>query len=369
MPTTRDPERGSDRQQDTSSFPRRVLVAAAIVAAVALGLGLAIRTFSVLLLIFAGILFAVFLRSLSDWVGARTRLPAAWSLAVVLLLLVGLVAAASIYVAPGVATQFAALAERLPHSLEQLQHYLEQSGWGRTLAVHLIGKGGIDTARVLDQVSGIFSTTLGALANTLIILFVGIYGAAEMPGYHRGVIKLVPGRSRQRAAMIMTELDLTLRWWLLGRVSAMASVGVLTSVGLWILGMPLVLGLGALAALLTFIPYIGAILSAVPAVLLALLQGPGMAIKIVLLYLAAHLIEGYVVTPLVQRRAVRLPPALTISVQVLLGYLAGGFGLMVATPLTAVGIVLVKRLYIEDLLGDEAADFPHGGLRRHTTRP
>jgi predicted PurR-regulated permease PerM len=135
-------------------------------------------------------------------------------------------------------------------------------------------------------------------------------------------------------------------------MASMIVVGLLTAVGLWALGMPLALTLGLLAALLTFIPNLGPTLAVVPAALLALLQSPTKSLYVILLYLVIQAVESYLLIPLVQRQAVSLPPALTITAQVLLGILVGGFGLVLATPLTAAVMVLVRMLYIEDALGD-----------------
>lgn len=132
----------------------------------------------------------------------------------------------------------------------------------------------------------------------------------------------------------------------------MAVIGVLTTLGLWLLGVPLALTLGILAALLEFIPNFGPILSAVPAVLLALMESPRLALWVILLYLGIQAAESYLITPLVQRRLASLPPVLVIVSQILGGVLFGFLGFALATPLLAFALVLVKRLYIEDRLGD-----------------
>jgi predicted PurR-regulated permease PerM len=128
----------------------------------------------------------------------------------------------------------------------------------------------------------------------------------------------------------------------------MAINGTLTALGLWLLGVPLALTLGLLAALLNFIPNIGPIIAGVPAVLLALMHSPMQALYVVGLYLVLQSVDGYLLTPLVDRCTVSVPPALTLAAQMLLG----GLGLALASPLTAAAIVLVQKLYIEDTLGD-----------------
>ena len=118
------------------------------------------------------------------------------------------------------------------------------------------------------------------------------------------------------------------------------------------IGTELALSLAILAALLTFIPNIGPILALVPAALLAMMHGPDKLIYVVSLYMGIQALESYVLTPLLQQQMIDLPPALIISMQILLGVLVGGLGIILATPLTAALLVLVKMVYIEDILQD-----------------
>jgi predicted PurR-regulated permease PerM len=185
----------------------------------------------------------------------------------------------------------------------------------------------------------------------MIILAIGFYMAVAPRVYVEGVIHLVPVTRRGRAGEVLQALGRTLRWWLFGRWISMTVVGLLTTAGLWLLGVPLALTFGLLAALLTFIPYLGPIISAIPPMLLVLVQSPMQALYVVSLYLGVQGVESYLLTPLVQQRTVSVPPALTITAQVLLGLLLGTFGVILATPLIAVTLVLVKMLYIEDVLG------------------
>ena len=138
----------------------------------------------------------------------------------------------------------------------------------------------------------------------------------------------------------------------------MVIIGVTTAIGLALIGVPLALSLGLIAGILEAVPYLGPWLSAVPAVLMALLLSPVHVLATLGLYLALHILEGYVLLPLIQRRAVHLPPALTLLTQVLLGQLAGFMGLFVAAPLTLAAVVLVKILYVQDTLGDETVSVP-----------
>ena len=308
----------------------------------------------VVLLTFAGILFAIVLRSVSAWVCAYTPLTEGWALAVVVLGLVTLLGGGAWLLAPQVAEQGHRLIERLPHAVQQVKEQVEQYQWSRRLFSQApqVEEMLPDQADLLAEATGVFSTTLGALANVVIILFVGLFLAVEPRLYTDGLIRLVPIGKRARAREILYAVGDVLQWWLVGKVVAMLMIGVLTALGLWLLGVELALTLGLIAALLTFIPNIGPVLALVPAVLLALMHSPTQALYVILLYLAIQTVESYVLTPLVQRRTVSLPPALTISAQVALGVLLGGLGLVLATPLTVALLVLIQRLYIEDTLGD-----------------
>jgi predicted PurR-regulated permease PerM len=132
----------------------------------------------------------------------------------------------------------------------------------------------------------------------------------------------------------------------------MTTLGSLVAIGLWIIGVPLPVALGFLAGILTFVPYIGGLVSAIPSLLLAVSVNLELAIYAGLLYLAVHFVESYILAPLVQRRVLHLPPALTLSAQILLGVITGFLGLLLATPLVAAALVIIRMVYVEDVLGD-----------------
>ena len=148
------------------------------------------------------------------------------------------------------------------------------------------------------------------------------------------------------------QLGTTLQWWLIAQGIDMVVIGVATALGLWLLGIPLALLLGVLAALFNFIPNVGPFFSYVPAVLLALVEGPEKALYVTIFYIGLQCVEGYVLLPLLQRGAVDTPPAVLIAVQVLLTLLVGGLGLALAAPLAACAMIVVKMLYVHDVLGD-----------------
>jgi predicted PurR-regulated permease PerM len=184
------------------------------------------------------------------------------------------------------------------------------------------------------------------------VLFIGIFLAWQPSAYRRGFVRLFPERRRKRVREVLNAIGYVLQRWLVGQVVLMTIVGVLTWIGLHFLDVPFALPLALFAAFAEFVPYIGPIVAGIPAVLVALAEGPELAIWVAGLYIAIQSVESYLLTPLIQQRAVYLPPALLLFSQVILGVTAGPLGVIVATPLAAAGLVAVNKLYVEDVLGD-----------------
>lgn len=344
-------ERARVRQR--SNGPGEVASAIRTTAAVGLGLLLIWIAADVFLLVFAGMLLAILLTRAARWGTRRLRLPHIWSLIAVVLSLVAGSAALGWLMLPRIAPQVDELAARLPAAVQSLQRYIQAYEWGQAAMARMeVDRLLPSRSDIVARIAGVASTTLGGVANLFVILFVGVYGATEPRTYSEGFVLLVPPARRRRAREVLDELDRTLGWWLLGRLCSMVVVGTATGVGLWLLGVPLALTLGLIAAVLSFVPYVGPILAGIPAVLIGLTQGPQQAIYVLVFYFGLQMLESYLVTPLVQRRAISLPPALQLATQVLAGVLFGVMGLALAPPLTAAGQVIVRMVYVEDLLGD-----------------
>jgi predicted PurR-regulated permease PerM len=336
-------------------FARRVLTAVTIAAVTVLVLLLLLWFGAwVFLLVFASVLLAIFLYNISHFISDHTPLAPGWSLAVVVL---GLSAALGIgvwLIGDAVGEQIDELSRRLPHSLQQLQRRLERYEWAQGLLAEMptSGQEVVEKTDVVAKAPGVLSKALGALLSVIIFLFLGLYLAIDPGVYKRGLLRLVPLYKRDRVQGILDEIGHILGRWLVGRIFSMLMVGGITTLGLWLLRVPLGLALGLLAALGELVPNIGPLLAFIPAILLAFTGSSTQALAVFGLYLGVQGFESYVLTPLVEKRAVSLPPALTITAQVLLGLLAGGLGLILAAPLTATVMVLVQRLYVEDVLHD-----------------
>ncbi|MCC7309308.1 MAG: AI-2E family transporter [Acidobacteria bacterium] len=346
--------------QSEKSFVHKVLLTIGLVCLTLLLIVLVYYTFDVLLLIFAAALLAIFLRGLGDVVCGYTNISEGLSVLVVSVLIIGVLAGGIALLAPDVADQVEHLRVTLPASAREAAEYISQFPWGRALIDQLPSfddvTAAVGTLTLLQGVGGFFSSTVGVVGNFFIVIFLAIYFALEPRFYTRGFTNLFPLGRRTRAREVIFAIGDTLRWWLIGKVFSMVFIGLLTGIGLYLLGVPLSLALGVIAGLLSFIPNFGPILSAVPALLLAFVESPMKALYVLILYVGVQLIESNLVTPFIERKTVELPPALTIVFQLALAVLVGGLGLVLATPLLAVLIVLVQMIYIEDVLGDRRAE-------------
>lgn len=328
---------------------RSVVVAGSVLAVVAVA-ALLVVSAQVVLLIFAGLLFAVLLSTAADGLARLSHLPRGAALAVAVLAIVGALAGTAVGLWPSISEEADQLATQLPAAVEELRRWLEQREWGRWIAGRAAPSQVADGTEMVTLAGGVLISWVGALGGLTVMLFVGLYVAAQPELYQRGLRRLVPSAGRNRLDAVLVEVTGVLRWWLVGTLLSMTLVGVLTTVGLWLLGVPLALTFGLFAAVMTFIPNIGPVLSVVPPTLIALADDPDRAWSVLGLYLAIQIIESYAVTPLIQRRTIAMPPALTIASQVVLGLLVGAIGVVVATPLTAVAMTLIRMLYVEDLL-------------------
>ncbi len=339
-------QREAGSETSTLAHLRAVLV-------VALAVGVCWLIGPVLLLLFAGVLVAVLLSAAARWVASWTPLGYKQALALVVGGMAATVAGLTVVLAPDVATQIDEMRRQLPRAFDGARGWLARFDWGRELLQQQPDAGEVASSGGLWRVvADAFSGTLGGIANLVIVGFVGLYLAIEPAVYRDGLVRLFPKPRRARVADVLDRLGSTLEFWLLGTMLSMLVVGISTWIGLWAMGVPLALTLALMASALTFIPNIGPVLAAAPAILLGLLDGPRTAAMVAGLYLGIQAVETYLVTPIIQRRTVLLPPALTISAQVLLGVTAGGVGLLVATPLAAASLVLVQALWLEDVIGE-----------------
>jgi len=196
------------------------------------------------------------------------------------------------------------------------------------------------------------SSTLAAFGGLLLITFLAVYIGAEPSVYRAGLMHLFPHKARARADEVLSAMAVALRKWLVTQLIAMATIGTVSTVALLILKVKAAVALGILAGLFEFIPTIGPIISAVPAVAMGFLDSPEKALTVALVYVAIQFLENHILIPLLMRGGVDIPPALTVVTQALMALIFGFIGLMVAVPLLAAVMVPVKMLYVEGVVGD-----------------
>jgi predicted PurR-regulated permease PerM len=347
-------------QAQTRHFTQRVLIVVGITFTAALLAFLLIYEINVVLQFFGAVLLAIFLYGLAGWMRRYTNLSHGVSVLLVSILLLTTLGLSIWGLAPSVTEQIRNLRNDLPESARQASEFLSQYSVGRTIIEQLPSAeqviGYVNNAGFLSQVGGVFSSTLGAIADFFIVILLAIYLAIEPGLYVRGITKLFPIERRERVREILYQIVDTLSWWLIGKFGSMLAIGVMTWIGLWIIGVPLSLSLGLIAGLLSFIPNFGPILSAIPAILLGFITSPITALYVAGLYVLVQILESNIITPIIERRTVELPPALTVVFQLSLGVLVGGLGLVLATPILAVVMVLVQTVYIHDILGDKEVE-------------
>lgn len=336
-------------------FARRALIAAGVVLGAAAIAAVAVAASSVFLLLFGAILLAILLRAAVDALARRTGLQPGRAYAIVLVVLALAMAGAVYFVGATVADQFSNLTEELPKSAARVREYLKGSAWGReVLRWAPAAKDAVagQPEEAASHVAQVFSTTFGAAGDAVLLLFLTIYLAGSPDRYVDGVVRLVPIAKRPRAREVLEAVGGRLRGWMLGQLVAIATVGLVSAIGLKLIGAPQFLILALTAGLFTAIPYLGPIIGSGIGVLAMLTQGPAMALKAFLVFSVAETLEGYVVTPLVQQKLAELPPVVTLFAIALAGVLFGVPGLIVAAPLAVAIQTSVEELYVKDTLGD-----------------
>lgn len=330
----------------------KAFIQAGIFGLVFLFILLLLKGYQVLLLVFAGILFSILLRGMTDWLSDKLKMPDGISLTLAIVIPLLLAALGAWQIAPEVADQSRQLGDQLPQAVEELRRQLLQYPWLEQLWGYReqLASSMPDGSAGAELIARFFTTTFGVVGNLILVFFLGLFLAVTPDWYVKGVVRLFPVHRREHVHGILSTTGMTLRNWLIAKLTTMVIIGVLTTAGLWLLGIELALVLGVIAALLSFIPNFGPIVSAIPAVLIALIDGPQKALYVVLLYVAIQTFESYLITPMLQKKMVELPPALLLTMQVLLGVLAGILGLILSVPLTVAAMIMVRMGYVEGVL-------------------
>jgi predicted PurR-regulated permease PerM len=328
-----------------------------------------------LFLVFAGMLLGVALNAISNLLGRVIRLPHALRLTIVCLVLAGLLSGVVFLGGTTIAQQAKVLSDTIKSQLVTVKGFLEKNGvdtsyfnLGNASTAPAAGASPSETpaapapsrnlpsasefassgGAIVSQTLKLLLGTVSAVGNFFIVLFLGLTFAAQPSVYHNGLLFLVPARHRARATIIVDRIGETLERWLIAQILTMLAVFVVTWIGLAIIGIPSSFILGVQAGLLAFIPTVGALLAGLIVVLASLASGWVAALSAFGLFLGIHALESYILTPMLQRQALDIPPATLFAFQILLGVVFGIWGLALALPLMAIVKVMIDYFKAEE---------------------
>lgn len=331
---------------------------------------------SIFIVAFLGVLLGLAMTRAVDYL-ERAKIRRGIGAPLVMVLIIGILVAIFALIGPSIREQTRVLARELPKAMVSVEAWVNRTPMKALVAPEArtpqegsaqpqqqqkqqqSQRGGL-TDRVARELRNatkflfpIVSSFLGAVGGVVIVLFMAMYLAAEPDLYRKGVLHLVPHRHRERAEEWLSTLRDTLRQWLIARLTAMVLIGLITAAGLTALGVKGAVALAVVAGLMEFVPFFGPVVSAIPAIGVALVDSPQKALWVVGLYVLIQQLEGNVITPLLLEKRLAIPPALTVVTVAALGIVFGVLGMLIAEPLLAVVLVTTKMLYVQDVVGDE----------------
>jgi predicted PurR-regulated permease PerM len=327
------------------TFERRVFRATVVVLATTAAAYVIWLLVDLLLLLFACALVSLILLTITSLIGRTTGLPFGLSLTLAVLGLLAGIGGAIWFFGATLQGEFAELAARLPSAWANLQVRLRTSPIGAAVLERAQGLAP-SAQTVVNAATTALAAVGGALSGLAIVLVGGLYLAAQPNLYSIGLLRMVPARAQKTAAETLDAISVSLRNWLKGQAMGMLFVGIGTGLGLWLVGVPAAWAIGLVAGLAEFVPYAGVLLAGIPAVVLGFGQGTSTGLWTIGVLLAVQQLQGNLVMPLLQNKMVDLPPAITIFGIIAAGILFGVAGVLLATPLTIVVLVLVRRLYL-----------------------
>lgn len=325
------------------------LKVALLVVAVAMVPVLIWYLFGVVLMAFGAIILAMLLRLGAQPFIRWLRVPQPLALTISGLLILLVLGGTGYLFGTHISDEFRDVVQRATSASASIKTNLQGSEFGNFLLKRLSSV----NLSVTNLASGFLRLSTSLLEALIIMVISGIYLAAQPQLYRRGLIWLFPPARHARAAEIIDGIGEGLRLWLLGQLIQMVLVGVLVTATVWIIGVPSPLALGLIAGIGEFIPYLGPILAAIPAILVALTKSPHLALWTLLAYLVIHQIEGQLIAPLVQRRMVSIPPAVMLLGIAALTYLFGAVAIIFAAPIAVVIFTAVNLIYVRDTLGEK----------------
>jgi predicted PurR-regulated permease PerM len=346
MPTDKDP---AEPVKNELPYTVRVWQTIAIVSLFITILLVVRVAFNVLLMALAGCLIAVYFHGLGDLIQRKTRITRRFAMLYSIAGTLVIIALSVWFIGAKIQIQVAELSNTLPETIRVSKTKLNSTPLGRKVLDYTSGQ---QPEKILDTATAFFNTGFGVLGDLYIILFLGLFFTASPTLYKEGILLLVPQPRKAQGIQIIDRISRSLRGWLRGMLVSMILITVLITVGLMIIGIPLTMVLGLITGILEIVPNFGPLIAMIPGVLLAITVSTNTAIFVALLYIICQTIVANIATPLLQKKIIHLPPALTLISQLLMGVLSGVLGIILAVPLLAILMILIDELYIKKIDSD-----------------
>ncbi len=329
----------------------------------ALAIWFIVRVVEVLLLVFIAVLCAVYLSGVTDILERRFRLARWLGLAIAVVATLAAVVGIGAVIVPPVLAQTQSLISGLPQTLTNIQNVI--AGWAREYAV-------LRDTELANPASGLVASLINDATNFLrgsilpyvtaggklfiegaSVVVMSLYLAVQPRLYRDGILSLLPPRHRPVGARVLDDAGATLRAWVVGQLLAMLVLALLTAIGLWVLGVPYWLAFGIFTGLVAVVPFFGTLVSTLLPALFVVSTGNWVKVlAVILLGVAVHVVEANVVVPRIMERRLALPPVLTIASVLTMGILIGVVGLVVAVPVLAVTMVVLRHVVQGEVYGD-----------------
>lgn len=334
-----------NQQPKQISFTQKVWITAGIVTLIVVILLLFKALFNLMLLILAGILISNYFHGCANLLKKYLHLPKKITVFTAVFLNLLLLIAFFWFVGARMQQQISALSDTLPKTIANAETQIKSLPLGDKLLNYLQSSG--NDQKTMSVVKAFFSSSFGILSDLYIVLLIGLFFTASPFLYKKGIVHLLPPKAKEKGTELIEQISSVLKKWIKGQIIGFVFIAVLSAVGLWIVGMPLILTLALIAGLMNFIPNFGPIIALIPAVLIAFLQGPSTAIYIICIYTGIQIFQSAVMQPLVQKKMVSIPPALIIISQIAMGALGGFWGVLLATPIVAIAMTIINELYVK----------------------
>jgi predicted PurR-regulated permease PerM len=305
--------------------------------------------FDVILIVIGAVLIAVLLRLVAEPFMHWGKLPEAIALIMAGVLVVAVVAGAGYLFGTQIEAEFTDVMQRASSGVTNIMKQLQGSQTGQIILQHIQGGNGFS---VTDVLSSVFTVSVRFLEAVLVTVIAGFYLAAQPKLYRSGLAKLFPRHLREEANETFEDIGLALRLWLIADIIQMVLIGALSTLAVWLIGLPSPLALGVIAGLAEFVPYVGPIVAAVPAILVATTQGVNAVLWTTIAYIVIHQLEGNLIAPLIQRQLIFIPPAVMLLAIITVLFVFGGFAVIFAGPIAVIIFVAINKLYVRDSLGE-----------------